>query len=77
MPFSKLKSHCEAQATKIDQYRKNKNDYNQVIPPAHLGCTRDCCQQTNKFDIYNTLKGINDEAVKKGIEVKTGLSRIT
>ncbi|EDW76980.1 uncharacterized protein Dwil_GK21154 [Drosophila willistoni] len=72
VPFSKIKEACEAQEAKVECYRQRLCGGSQnMIVPAHppQQNQRNCCLQVDKKDIMQTMKGVNQDTRKKGIEV--------
>ncbi|XP_017104069.2 uncharacterized protein [Drosophila bipectinata] len=71
VPFSKIKEACDMQEAKVDCYRQRLCGGNDPIVPAKCPVQnqRNCCMQVEKKDIMNTMKGINLDTRRKGIEV--------
>ncbi|XP_037933722.1 uncharacterized protein LOC119669110 [Teleopsis dalmanni] len=69
VPCTKIKEICDNRDNKVEQYRKNTGDNCPTIPALKPTDTRNCCLQVNPQEIQKTLKGINYDVNKKGIEV--------
>lgn len=72
VPFNKIKSICNAEQ-KLELYRRKgpccTDDCGPIAPPLHPQDVRNCCLQVDPQEIKDTLKGINADTRKKGIEV--------
>ncbi|XP_065360659.1 uncharacterized protein LOC135954418 [Calliphora vicina] len=73
VPYSKIKSHCDNQTNKIDNYRSHRSRYSRnesdVCQPKHPKDEKNCCVQVDRQDIRNIMKGLDVDTRKKGIEV--------
>ncbi|XP_075162163.1 uncharacterized protein LOC142234846 [Haematobia irritans] len=73
VPYSKIKKFCNDRKNKIESYRSRRNragaDCQPICPPLHPNDNRNCCIQVDRDDIRNTMKGIDNDMRKKGIEV--------
>ncbi|XP_054733567.1 uncharacterized protein LOC129241332 [Anastrepha obliqua] len=72
LPFNKIKSICNADQ-KLELYRRKgscgDDGCGPIGPPLPVQNMRNCCLQVNPQEIKDTLKGINEDTRKKGIEV--------
>ncbi|XP_036338094.1 uncharacterized protein LOC118747962 [Rhagoletis pomonella] len=73
LPFNKIKSICNADQ-KLELYRRkgpccDDDSCGPIAPPLPARDIRNCCLQVDPQDIKDTLKGINTDTRKKGIEV--------
>ncbi|KAM7355640.1 uncharacterized protein ACRADG_001639 [Cochliomyia hominivorax] len=74
VPYSKIKTYCDNQQNKIDNYRshrakQNYNEGNAICQPKHRKDEQNCCVQVDRHDIRNVMKGLDVDTRKKGIEV--------
>jgi len=71
VPFSKIKEACDAQEAKVDCYRQRLCGGSDRIVPAQCPAQnqRSCCMQVERKDIMQTMKGVNLDTRRKGIEV--------
>lgn len=71
VPFSKIKEACDFQEAKVDCYRQRLCGGSDPIVPAHCPVQnqRSCCMQVERKDIMDTMKGVNLDTRRKGIEV--------
>ncbi|KMY96778.1 uncharacterized protein LOC6736306 [Drosophila simulans] len=71
VPFSKIKEACDFQEAKVDCYRQRLCGGSDPIVPAHCPVQnqRSCSMQVERKDIMDTMKGVNLDTRRKGIEV--------
>ncbi|XP_017128042.1 uncharacterized protein LOC108146518 [Drosophila elegans] len=71
VPFSKIKEACDLQEAKVDCYRQRLCGGTDRIVPAQCPAQnqRSCCMQVEGKDIMQTMKGVNLDTRRKGIEV--------
>ncbi|XP_017060179.1 uncharacterized protein LOC108100674 [Drosophila ficusphila] len=71
VPFSKIKEACDRQEEKVECYRQRLcGGCERIVPaqcPPHN--QRTCCMQVERKDIQQTMKGVNLDTRRKGIEV--------
>ncbi|XP_017021230.1 uncharacterized protein [Drosophila kikkawai] len=70
VPFSKIKEACDLQEAKVDCYRRLCGGHDREVPARHPSLNqRSCCMQVEGKDIMETMKGVNLDTRRKGIEV--------
>ncbi|EDV50134.1 uncharacterized protein LOC6545543 [Drosophila erecta] len=71
VPFSKIKEACDFQEAKVDCYRQRLcGGYDPIVPAqCPVQNKRSCCMQVERKDILDTMKGVNLDTRRKGIEV--------
>ncbi|XP_017137985.1 uncharacterized protein LOC108152866 isoform X1 [Drosophila miranda] len=71
VPFSKIKEACDFQEDRKECYRQRLCGGGPPLVPACPPAQnqRSCCMQVDHKDIQQTMKGVNMDTKKKGIEV--------